>query len=114
MKLLIVGSRSINEFDLSEYIPDDTELIISGGAKGIDSVAEKYADSNNISKLILRPKYKLYGRVAPIKRNEEMVNISDAVLVIWDGRSKGTKYTAEYAKRKKKPVKIVLSTRNED
>lgn len=113
MKLLIVGSRSINEFDLSGYIPDDTELIISGGANGIDSVAEKYADSNNISKLIIRPKYKLYGRAAPIKRNEEMVNIADAVLVIWDEKSKGAKYTAEYAKRKNKILKIILISENQ-
>ena len=113
MKLLIVGSRSINEFDLSEYVPADTELIISGGAKGIDRVVEKYADSNNISKLIIRPKYKLYGRAAPIKRNEEMVNIADAVLVIWNGRSNGTKYTAEYAERKNKPLKIILKAENE-
>ena len=113
MNLLIVGSRSINEFDLSEYIPDDTELIISGGAKGMDSIAEKYADSNNISKLILRPKYKLYGRVAPINRNEEMVNIADGVLVIWNGRSNGTKYTAEYAKRKNKILKIILISENQ-
>lgn len=113
MKLLIVGSRSINEFDLSEYVPADTELIISGGAKGIDRVVEKYADSNNISKLIIRPKYKLYGRAAPIKRNEEMVNIADAVLIIWDVKSKGTKYTAEYAERKNKPLKIILKAENE-
>lgn len=112
MNLLIVGSRSINEFDLSEYIPDDTELIISGGAKGMDSIAEKYADSNNISKLILRPKYKLYGRAAPIKRNEEMVNIADAVLIIWDGRSNGAKYTAEYAKRKNKMLRIISIAEN--
>ena len=42
MKLLIVGSRSIKNFDLSEYIPKETELIISGGATGIDSIAENY------------------------------------------------------------------------
>lgn len=39
MKLLIVGSRSICNFDLSQYIPSDTDLIISGGASGIDRIA---------------------------------------------------------------------------
>ncbi len=29
MKLLIVGSRSVKDFDLSEYVSDDTELIIA-------------------------------------------------------------------------------------
>ena len=50
MKTLIIGSRSIKEFDLSPYIPAETEVIISGGASGIDKLAEQYADKNRISK----------------------------------------------------------------
>ena len=57
MKLLIVGSRTITDFDLSGHIPEDTHLIISGGAKGMDTVAERYADEHNIEKLIIRPQY---------------------------------------------------------
>lgn len=107
MKLLIVGSRTIDNYDLSEHIPSDTDLIISGGACGIDSIAEKYADKNNISKLILRPRYDLYGKYAPLKRNEEMVNIADSVLIIWDGVSKGTSYTIKHAKKKNKPTVLI-------
>ena len=108
MKLLIVGSRSIKTFDLSEYVSSDIDVIISGGADGIDSVAEKYADEKRLSKIIIRPRYDLYGRAAPIKRNEIMVDMADQVLVIWDGVSKGAKYTASYAKKKNKPVNIVM------
>ena len=104
---MIAGSRSIEDFDLSGYIPPETELIISGGAKGIDTVAEKYADEHKISKLIIRPKYDLYGKAAPIKRNEEMVDLADAVLIIWDGASHGTQYTAKYAKKKNKAVTLI-------
>lgn len=32
MKLLIVGSRSITDFDLSPYISSDVDTVISGGA----------------------------------------------------------------------------------
>ena len=108
MKLLIVGSRSINEFDLTGYVPPEVELIISGGAAGADTVAEKYADKNKISKLILRPQYEIYGRAAPIKRNDIMVDIADSVLVLWDGKSKGTKHTIGYAKKKNKPINVIL------
>jgi len=55
----------------------------------------------------LRPRYDLYGRAAPIKRNEQMVDISDAVLIIWDGRSKGTQYTLKYAKKSNKQITLV-------
>lgn len=112
MKLLIVGSRSIEDFDLTEYVPNETELIISGGAKGMDSVAEQYADRHKISKLILRPRYGLYGKAAPIRRNEMMVDVADAVLVVWDGVSRGTQYTVEYARKKNKSVQVILVSRD--
>ena len=107
MKLLIVGSRSITDFDLSPYISADVDTIISGGAGGIDSLAEQYADLHRLSKYILRPCYRLYGRSAPLKRNEEMVAMADAVLIIWDGFSKGTQYTLKYAKKMNKPITLV-------
>lgn len=107
MKLLIIGSRSITDFDLSPYIPSNIDTVISGGACGIDRLAEQYADRHRLSKYIIRPRYDLYGRASPLKRNEQMVDIADAVLVIWDGHSKGTQYTLEYAKKKNKPITLV-------
>lgn len=107
MKLLIVGSRSITEFDLTPHIPPDTDTVISGGARGIDALAEQYADLHHLSKYIIRPHYMLYGRAAPLKRNEQMVNMADAVLVIWDGHSKGAQYTIKYAKKAGKPLSVV-------
>lgn len=107
MKLLIVGSRSIKDFDLSPYVPAEVDTVISGGAGGVDSLAEKYADDRRISKYIIRPRYDLYGRAAPIKRNEEMVDMADAVLIVWDGVSKGTASTLKYCKKKNKQVTLV-------
>ena len=107
MKLMIAGSRCIHDFDLSVHIPDDTELIITGGAQGVDTLAEQYADKHKISKLIVRPRYEVYGRAAPILRNQQMVEIADVVLVIWDGQSKGTKSTIQYAKKLQKELIVV-------
>lgn len=108
MKLLIAGSRKIENFDLTPYIPRETTLIISGGAKGIDTAAENYADHHHISKLILRPRYDLYGKAAPLKRTEMMMDLADAVLVIWDKHSKGTQYTIDYTKKKGKTLTLIL------
>ncbi|MBE6566186.1 MAG: DUF2493 domain-containing protein [Ruminococcaceae bacterium] len=108
MKLLVVGSRSITDFDLSVFISDDVDTVISGGAKGVDALAEEYADRHRLSKYIFRPRYDLYGRAAPIRRNEQMVDFCDAVLVIWDGHSKGTQHTIKYAKRIDKPITVVF------
>jgi uncharacterized phage-like protein YoqJ len=48
-----------------------------------------------------------YGKAAPILRNQKMVEISDMVLVIWDGQSKGTKSTIQYAKKLQKNLIVV-------
>lgn len=107
MKLLIAGSRSITDIDISPYIPEGTDCIIAGDARGIDRIAEKYADKMKISKMIIRPKYDLYKRGAPIKRNEEMVKMCDRVLAFWDGISRGTKHTIDFAKKNGKPIDVI-------
>lgn len=108
MKLLIVGSRSIVSFNLSEYNFQGVDTIISGGAAGVDSIAERYADEHKLSKYIIRPRYDLYGRAAPLVRNKAMVEMCDRVLAIWDGTSKGTAATIAYAKKLNKEVCVVV------
>lgn len=105
---MISGSRNITEFDLSKYIKPDTDMILSGGARGIDILAEEFADKHKLPKVILKPRYDLYGKVAPLKRNEELVKMADEVLAVWDGVSRGTKYTIEYAKKLNKNVKVII------
>ena len=107
MKLLIVGSRSITDFDLAPYVSLDVDTVISGGADGVDALAELYADTHRLSKYIIRPRYDLYGRAAPIKRNAQMVDIADAVLVIWDGCSKGAQSTIKYAEKTNKYITVI-------
>lgn len=112
MKLLIAGSRSITNFDISPYIPPDTDLIISGGAGGVNTLVESYADKHRISKLILRPQYNIYRRATPLKRNEQMVELFDAVLIFWDGISRGTKHTIDYADKTGKPITVISVPQN--
>ena len=109
MKLLIAGSRSITSFDLSPYIPDEVDLIITGGAKGIDTLAEAWAAERGLPTLTVKPRYEKYGRAAPILRDEEMVDMADGVLVIWDGTSRGSKHTADYARKQGKPLTVVTA-----
>lgn len=108
MKLAIVGSREIIALDLTPYIPKDCELIVSGGARGVDTLAEQYAIRHGIKTLIIRPEYEKYGRSAPIRRNDTIVDSADMVLAFWDGKSRGTMYTIDYAKQYDKPVKVVI------
>lgn len=107
MRVAIVGSRNLH-VDIEKYIPENTTELISGGARGIDTLAEQWADRNNIPKLIIKPDYNKYGRSAPIRRNRTIVEAADFVLAIWDGKSRGTKFTIDYAKERDIPIQVVL------
>lgn len=48
MKVAIIGSRNLYVNDLQKFIPSETTEIVSGGAKGIDTCAARYAASHNI------------------------------------------------------------------
>ena len=98
MKVAIIGSRNL-DVDIEKYIPENTTTIISGGAKGIDSLAETYAEKHNIPTIIFEPDYSKYGRKAPIVRNQLIAKEADIVVAIWDGKSKGTAYTINYAQK---------------
>ena len=113
MKLLVIGSRSITDFDLSPYIEASVDLIISGGADGIDTLAEVCADKHQISKLIMYPQYQVYGKGAPIRRNHQMVDIADSVLAVWDGASRGTADTIRYARKQHKDITVLQIKKDE-
>ncbi len=97
MKVAIIGSRNL-KVNLDIHIPKDATLIISGGANGIDRLAEEYADKHRISKLIIKPEYDKYGKTAPLVRNKKIVDSADMVIAFWDGQSRGTYNVIEYAK----------------
>lgn len=79
---------------------------------GIDTQAEAYADDNNIPICIIKPEYIKYKRAAPLKRNEIIVDIADLVIAIWDGKSRGTKYVIDYAKKVGKPIEVYIISIN--
>lgn len=110
MKLAIIGSRTITNVDLPKYVSDDVRTIISGGTKGVDAIAEKYADKKRLSKYIIRPQYRKYGKGGAIIRNREIVDFADEILVFWDGTSKGTKSTIDYANKIGKKIIVVELT----
>lgn len=107
MKLAIVGSRDCKSIDISSNLPFVPTAIVSGGARGADSLAKDFAYKNGLPLLEFLPDYKEYGRKAPIMRNIQIVENSDFVLAFWDGKSRGTKFTIDYARKKGVPYKIV-------
>ena len=112
MKIGIVGSRTFLDYELvkkalAEYLSKSDDLVIvSGGAAGADSLGERFADENGLQKIIFKPNWKKYGKIAGVVRNRTIVNESDIIIAFWDGKSRGTKSTISLAKSSNKKVVV--------
>jgi len=113
MKVAVIGSRSISVRNLGKYLPEGTDEIISGGARGVDSSAREYALSHGLKLTEFLPQYDKYGRAAPIKRNDLIIEAADLVLAFWDGQSRGTAYVIKKCRSIGKPVKIFVENKKE-
>ena len=107
MKVAVIGSRSISTIDLAKYLPPETAEIVSGGARGVDTIAHDYAVDHNMKLTEFLPDYNRYGRSAPLKRNLEIIDYADVILAFWDGWSRGTRYVIDNCERMGKYVIVV-------
>jgi len=82
-------------------------IIISGCARGADSLGEEYARERGYDCMEFPANWTKYGRGAGHRRNAEMCTACDAVIAFWDGKSKGTAGMIALAKKNDKLLKVV-------
>ena len=114
MKLAVVGSRSFNDYDLLSFVLDEyyelsgnNLILVSGGALGADSLAERYSIEWSLPICIFKPDWTRFGKSAGYIRNKDIVNFADEVVAFWDGKSKGTKHTIDLAERQNKTLVVI-------
>ena len=114
-RVVIAGCRDYDNYDeakayidicLSNIRKTNEIIIVSGGAKGADSLGERYAEENGFKVEKYPADWVRYGRSAGPRRNRQMAEISDYVICFWDGESRGTRSMIESARKFGKPVKI--------
>jgi hypothetical protein len=120
-KLIVAGSRHWHDFDfvagyLDEWLQTRFDRgiaieIVSGGAKGVDALGERYAKEKGWP---VHPVPRLFpadwdgplGKGAGPARNREMSLYADALAAFPDpGRSPGTRNMIALMKRAGKPVR---------
>lgn len=121
MKLIIAGSRGIEHDDawdeIINIIEDNKDKIlpideiVSGGAQGVDSTAENYAITFCHPFKKFEAEWDKYGVAAGPIRNKAMAHYGDALIVVWDGKSRGTKNMMDHMHRLKKPVYLKVLSR---
>ena len=112
-RIAVVGSRDFNNYQLLEYtlnkiVKDNKDIVIvSGGARGADALAEQYADKRGFNKLIFLADWKKHGKRAGYLRNHYIIKHCDFCVCFWDGQSRGTAHDIELCDKYNKPCLIV-------
>lgn len=112
----VVGSRSVTSYNLVKSILSRYSIsrIVSGGAKGVDLLSEKYSAEVGLpTPHIFKPDWDKFGKSAGFIRNKDIVDNADFVIAIWDGESKGTVHSIEYSFATNKPIDVWLVQNNQ-
>lgn len=110
----VVGSRSFHDYPKLRFVLSDilvknetlgyTVSFVSGGAQGADRLAERFARQRERPIEVIRPDWERHGRGAGFVRNKTIVHRCDMLIAFWDGHSRGTQHSMNYASSMKKQV----------
>ena len=109
LRLALIGSRDYPDLERVRRFVDDLPLgtvVVSGGARGVDSAAERAAREAGLRVVVLEPDWAGLGRRAGLARNQDVVDQSDEVVAWWDGASRGTVHALRLAVEAGKPVTV--------
>jgi predicted Rossmann fold nucleotide-binding protein DprA/Smf involved in DNA uptake len=112
VRVAIVGSREhTNEKQVRAYVRtlEPGTVVVSGGAKGVDSWAVGEAEKLGLETVVFHPDRKAHKHRAALMRNHLIVRHADRVVAFWDGKSTGTMYTVRIARAAGKPVEVFRS-----
>jgi hypothetical protein len=106
-RVIVAGGRDFDDWELlsstldSLILRPEHTVIVSGGAKGADSLGERYAEERGLDLVVMPAEWKRYQnrRSAGFIRNEKMAWFSNRLIAFWDGASSGTNHMIETARK---------------
>lgn len=116
-RVIIAGSRDFGNYGLlkkkldiilSRLIAEGyTIIIVSGGARGADTLGEWYAKERGFAIERYIPNWAKDGKGAGYIRNERMAEVADALVAFWDEQSRGTEHMINFMLKLHKLVRII-------
>lgn len=116
-KIIVAGSRDFDNFNflaakLSDYTFGMPSFeIVSGGARGADTLGEEWAKAHNVHYEVFKPDWNPRGyfdRTAGFKRNIQMAEYATDLVAFWDGESRGTRHMIEQARKHNLQVTVFV------
>lgn len=112
MKVIIAGSRNVTEPEMVIEAIESSKFeiteIVSGCARGVDQLGECWAEAVGVPIKKFKPNWAL-GKGAGLIRNIQMAEYANALIAIWDGKSRGTSHMIIEARKRGLKVYIYYS-----
>ncbi len=115
-KVIVAGGREFNDYGLlcqtcdrmlSQKQRTHSIVIVSGTARGADTLGERYAQERGYSIEQYPADWEHAGKAAGFIRNAQMASVADALIAFWDGQSRGTAHMIELARKHELQVRVV-------
>jgi hypothetical protein len=112
--VILAGSRTI---DAARFSPSKIDallanlpnapVIVSGGAKGVDQLGERYAIDRALEFLRIPAQWGRYAKAAGMIRNQQMSFLASHLIAVWDGQSPGTRGMIDIARADGLDVRVI-------
>ena len=123
IKLIIAGSRPKtmrcghtmmeNICRHFNFHPVTVKEVVSGCAQGVDEMGMYWAWEQEIKVKKSPANWEMHGKAAGPIRNKQMAKYADALLLVWDGESKGSLSMKTEMLKLNKPVhEVIMRTHN--
>ena len=115
-RVIIAGGRQFNDYALlsakcdgilSQKRITHKIIIISGTARGADTLGEQYARERGYTLRQFPADWNQFRKSAGYLRNCQMADNADALIAFWDGESSGTKNMVEIARERNLAVRVI-------
>ena len=120
MRIIIAGSRDLTRelhyyivakaFSdaIGEWAPREVVEVVTGGARGVDAHGKDLAKKLGIAHREFPADWNKHGKAAGPIRNAEMAAYADALVLVWDGSSRGSAHMMAIAMKQSLLIKEVV------
>ena len=115
-RVIIAGTRAFGDYGLlcrtcdrllAEKRQTHHITVVSGTARGADTLGERYAHERGFAVKRFVPDWERLSTRAGLVRNCEMARNADALVAFWDGISRGTAHMVGEARRRGLAVRVI-------
>src|SRR5713101_10125685 len=111
MQLIIAGSRMFTNYQhLCQVLAPDRHRftqVLTGGARGAEQLGSRWAWKHTVKHQLCRAEWERFGKTAGVRRNHQLAQAGDVLVVFGDGQAPGTAHLMQCMQELGKPVVLV-------